>query len=65
MKAKLPEQHLLRMALKKVAPGKKEALTKKVCELVGDSEKKRVLQGVKPTLEECLKILDVTKQDHA
>lgn len=59
LKETLPEKHLRRLALNKVKQEKKEMLVKHVCGIVGESEKKRVLEGVKATMEECLKQLGV------
>lgn len=57
VKGILPETHLLRLALKKVILEKKEALAKHAVEILPKSERVRVLAGIKPTLEECLKKL--------
>ena len=59
LKGILPEVHLLRLALKKVKLEHKEALAKYVCRLKPQGERERVLGGLKPTLEECLKQLDI------
>ncbi|MBI3777159.1 MAG: hypothetical protein HY273_16715 [Gammaproteobacteria bacterium] len=57
VKTLLPEEHLHRLALMKIVLKKKEALAKYVCSLADEAEKKRALDGVKPTMEECLKKL--------
>lgn len=59
LKEILPEKHLRRLALNKVILEKKELLASHVCGIAGETEKKRVLEGVKATLEECLKQLGV------
>lgn len=56
LKNALPEIHLLRLALKKVQLERKEKLTNYVIALP-ELERRRVLTGLKPTLEECLKTL--------
>ncbi len=55
----LPEKHLYRLALKKIALEKKEPLAKHVCGLADEAKRKQALDGVKPTLEECLKKLEL------
>jgi hypothetical protein len=55
----LPEKHLQRLAVKKVMLEKKEHLAKHVCSMPSEAERMRILEGFKPTLEECLKQLDV------
>ena len=55
----LPEKHHHRLALRKVILEKKELLAKHVCGIAGEAEKKRVLEAIKVTLEECLKQLGV------
>lgn len=55
----LPNQHLLRMALKKVKLENKEALAAHVANIPSEGERKRVLEGFKPTLEDCLKQLEL------
>lgn len=55
----LPDAHLRRMALKKFKMGEKEVLSKYVCQLTDEQEKKRLLNGVRPTLDECLKKLEL------
>lgn len=55
----LADDHLLRIALKRVQKSNKEDFSKHVVTLPSESEKKRVLAGFRPTLEECLKRLDL------
>jgi hypothetical protein len=52
----LPENHLRRMALKKVALEHKEKLADYVCQL-NEAERRLALASIKPTIEECFKQL--------
>lgn len=55
----LPEPHFLRLALKKVKMEHKESIAKYICKIASIDDRKRILEGFRPTLEECLKRLDV------
>lgn len=59
LKGILPDEHLLRLALKKVKLENKEALAKHVTRLKNDADRQRVMQGLKATLEGCLKQLNL------
>lgn len=58
----LPDAHLRRLALKKIKADKKEQLSKYICELADRKEKKRLLNDIQPTLEECLKKLELISE---
>lgn len=59
----LPEAHLHRLALKKIKVDRKEGLSKHICGLSDKKEKKRLLNDVQPTLEECLKKLELINEE--
>ena len=59
LKGLLPEEHFRRLALKKVKLENKEELAHHVTSIPAEGERKRVLEGVKATVEECLKQLDL------
>ena len=62
MNNRLPDEHLRRLALKKVKgdPDIKNAFCQYVT-CLPEEERKRSLEGLKPTIEECLNRLDVNK----
>lgn len=55
----LPDDHLRRLALKRIKADNKEQLSKYICELADRKEKKRLLNDVQPSIEECLKRLEL------
>jgi AAA ATPase domain len=57
IKSVLTDDHLFRMALKRVKLENKEELAEHVTSIRDEVDRKRVLLGVKPTVEECLKKL--------
>jgi hypothetical protein len=56
---KLQDAHLRRLALQKVKLDKKVLLAQHVSTLEAEAERRRVLDGFKTTVEECLKTLDI------
>lgn len=59
IKGVLTDGHLLRLALKRVKLENKEELAKHVTSITEDGDRKRVLGGLKGTLEECLLLLNL------
>ena len=55
----LLDPHLRRIALKKIKAANKEWLSKYICGLTDKKEKKRLLNDFLPTLEDCLKKLEL------
>jgi hypothetical protein len=55
-KKKLPDPHLRRIALQKVKWNKKEDFSKYICGLQ-EVDKRKALEGMKPTIERCLQKL--------